>query len=343
MRGRIFFAVVIPASNEEGYIGACLDALLASDAAAGRVGIVVAANGCRDATVAAAMARRPAAEARGWRLVVLDIPEGHKTGAINRADAAIDAGAFDAAPEPAGREAGPETAGPATADPATAGLDTPGPKTAGPETGPETDPEAARGASLETSPAPGLRAYLDADILLDPAMLGQLRAILDRPAPAYASGRLQVAPAQSRATRAYARVWSRLPFMTGGVTGAGFYAVNAAGRRRWGQYPDLIADDIYVRLMFAPSERLGVPAAYSWPMAEGFSRLVRVRRRQNAGVDDIGRRWPELLVNENKSRLGLGGLFGLALRRPADLAVYAAVAAAVRLTRRERQDWSRGR
>ena len=304
--GQEIFAVVIPASNEEGYIGACLDALLAAGAAAGPVGIVVAANGCRDATVAVARARIPAAEARGWRLVVLDIPEGHKPGAINRADAAIDAGALDAAP------------------------------------GSGTDPRTEAGAG-SASPGPGLRAYLDADILLDPAMLGQIRAVLDRPAPAYASGQLQVSPARSRATRAYARVWSRLPFMTSGVTGAGFYAVNAAGRRRWGQYPDLIADDIYVRLMFAPSERLGVPAPYSWPMAEGFSRLVRVRRRQNAGVDDIARRWPELLANEDKPRLGLGGLLGLALRRPADLAVYAAVAAAVRLTRRQRQDWSRGR
>lgn len=284
---RDLLAVIVPASNEEGYLGPCLDALLASDAAAGPLGIVVAANGCRDRTVSVARDRIPAAEARGWRLLVLDIPEGHKTGALNRADAALDEGALGA--------------------------------------------------------APAFRAYLDADILLDPALIGQLRATLTRPEPAYASGRLRVAPARSPATRAYARIWSQLPFMTQGVTGAGFYAVNAAGRRRWGAYPDLIADDIYVRLMFAPQERLGVPAPYFWPMAEGFSRLVRVRRRQNAGVDDLARRWPELLANEDKPPLGLGGLLGLALRHPADLAVYAAVAATVRLTRRRRQDWSRGR
>lgn len=319
------FAVVIPASNEEGYLGACLDALLASDAAAGPVGILVAANGCRDGTVAVARARAAAAAARGWRIVALDIPEGHKTNAINRADAALDAGLFG---DVSGDLSG------------------------------EADGEASRKADREASDAPSgggpgetfkappaFRAYLDADVAVEPALIGQLRAALDRPGPAWAAGRLHVPPARSPVTRAYARVWTRLPFMTHtqGAPGAGFYAVNAAGRTRWGAYPDMIADDLYVRLHFAPAERVAVPAGYSWPMIEGFSPLVRVRRRQNAGVDDLMRRWPELLANEDKPRLDLGGLLGLALRRPADLAVYGAVSATVRLTRTSRQAWDRGR
>ncbi len=286
---RDVFAVIIPASNEEGYLGACLDALLASDAAAGPVGILVAANGCRDGTVAVARARTAAAEARGWRLVALDIAEGHKTNALNRADAALDGGLF---------------------------------------------------GSL-----PAFRAYLDADVIVAPALIGQLRAALDRPGPAWAAGRLEVPRARSRVTRAYARIWTRLPFMTHaqGAPGAGFYGVNAAGRGRWGAYPDMIADDLYVRLHFAPHERFAAPAGYSWPMIEGFSHLVRVRRRQNAGVDDLKRRWPELLANEDKPRLGPLGLLRLALRRPGDLAVYGAVSAAVRATRKSRQSWDRGR
>ena len=283
------FAVVIPASNEEGYLGACLDALLASDAAAGPVGVLVAANGCRDGTVAVARARAAAAEARGWRLVALDLARGHKTNAIKEAVAALDAGIFG----------GP----------------------------------------------PAFRAYLDADVAVEPALIGQLRAALDRPGPAWAAGRLHVPRAHSRVTRAYARIWTRLPFMTHaqGAPGAGFYAVNAAGRGRWGAYPDMIADDLYVRLHFTPRERLAVPAGYAWPMIEGFSQLVRVRRRQNAGVDDLMRRWPELLVNEDKPRLGARGLLGLVLSRPADAAVYGAVSATVRVTRKTRQAWDRGR
>lgn len=295
------FAVVIPASNEEGYLGACLDALLASDAAAGPVGILVAANGCRDGTVTVARARAAAAAARGWRLVALDIARGHKTNALNLADAALD------------------------------GLEEGG---------------AAEGAGKGVfGPPPAFRAYLDADVVVEPALIGQLRAALARPGPAWAAGQLHVPRARSPVTRAYARIWTRLPFMTHaqGAPGAGFYAVNAAGRGRWGAYPDMIADDLYVRLHFAPRERLAVPAGYAWPMIEGFSQLVRVRRRQNAGVDDLMRRWPELLANEDKPRLGARGLLGLVLSRPADAAVYGAVSATVRVTRKTRQAWDRGR
>lgn len=287
-KAEALLAVVIPASNEAGHIGACLDALLASDAAAGRVGVIVAANGCRDATAALARTRTHRAAARGWVLLVLDIDRGSKPHALNVAEEALDRGCFGAAPD--------------------------------------------------------VRIYLDADVEADPALVGQLRAALDRPTPAYAAGTLQVAPARSRASRAYARIWTRLPFMrAGGVPGAGLFAVNAAGRARWGVFPDIISDDTYVRLMFSPDERIGVPAPYLWPVAEGFARLVRVRRRQDAGVADIARRWPGLLANEAKPALGLRGLLGLILRHPADFAVYAAVAAAVRLAPRPRQGWSRGR
>lgn len=278
-------AVVIPASNEAAWIGGCLDALLASDRTAGPVVILVAANGCRDETAATARARTAAATARGWRLVVLDIAEGGKPLALNRADAVL----------------------------------------------------------AQAGDGPAFRVYLDADVAVEPALLGQLRRALDRAEPAYASGTLAVAPSRSWATRAYARVWTQLPFMREGVPGAGLFAVNAAGRARWGPFPDVISDDTYVRVLFRADERIGVPALYSWPMAEGFRRLVRVRRRQNAGVEEIARRWPDLMANEGKTPLGSGRLVGLAVRRPIDLAVYAAVAAAVRLTRRSRQDWSRGR
>lgn len=274
--------IAIPASDEAGWIGGCLDALLASDAAAGPVRIVVAANGCRDATAAVARARAAAAAARGWRLEVLEIAEGGKPGALNEADAAL-------------------------------------------------------------GPARGPRAYLDADIRVAPALLGELRAALDRPEPAWASGRLEVAPAASALTRAYARIWTRLPFMTEGVPGAGLFAVNPAGRARWDRFPEIISDDTYVRLLFSPAERHGVAARYSWPMAEGFARLVRVRRRQDAGVAEIRARYPALLANEAKPRPGAGRLARLALADPAGAAVYAAIALAVRLPRPGRQRWSRGR
>ena len=77
-------SVIIPARNEEGYIGACLDALLASQGPDG-VEVIVAANGCTDATVAVAESRRPTARGRGWTLEVIDQKKGGKASALNSA------------------------------------------------------------------------------------------------------------------------------------------------------------------------------------------------------------------------------------------------------------------
>ncbi|WP_134726289.1 glycosyltransferase [Paracoccus luteus] len=186
------------------------------------------------------------------------------------------------------------------------------------------------------------RVYLDADITLGPGLLAGLAAALDRPQAAYASGRLVVAPARTAATRAYARFWSRLPFVAQGVPGAGLFAVNAAGRARWGGFPGIISDDTFVRLHFSPDERILVDAPYLWPAVEGLGRLVVVRRRQNAGVDEIARLYPALAGGTTEARPSRATILGLALSDPAGFATYAAVALAVRL-KRQGSGWTRGR
>lgn len=197
--------------------------------------------------------------------------------------------------------------------------------------------EAALAGRLRAAP----RVYLDADVRCDAALMGQLRAALDTAAPRYATGTLAIAPARSAATRAYARVWARTPFVRGGAVGAGLFAVNAAGRARWGDFPDIISDDTFVRLNFAPHERVEVPARYHWPMVEGLGALVRVRRRQDTGVRQIAARWPGLMGNEGKGRWPRADLARLALADPLGVAAYGWVHLATRLRRSDA--WSRGR
>lgn len=186
------------------------------------------------------------------------------------------------------------------------------------------------------------RVYLDADVTVAPDLLAQVAQVLDVPAPRYASGRVEIA-ADTPVSRAYARIWRQVPFMRDVVPGCGLFAVNVAGRARWGDFPQIISDDIYVRLQFAPQERRGVPAPYRWPIAEGWRNLIKVRRRQNAGVDEIAALYPALLSNEDKPPFPVGAKLRLALGNPLSFAVYSAVALAVRLTPRPEQDWSRGR
>ena len=187
-----------------------------------------------------------------------------------------------------------------------------------------------------------VRVYLDADVTVTPDLLGQLVAALDAAAPRYASGAVHIA-ATTPISRAYARIWRRVPFMRDVVPGCGLFAVNAAGRARWGSFPRIIADDVFVRLHFDPKERVGVPSSYRWPIAEGWRNLVRVRRRQNAGVDEIAARYPDLIRNEDKPDFRAAEKLGIGLRDPLGFLIYAGVALAVKLTPRSNQDWSRGR
>jgi glycosyltransferase involved in cell wall biosynthesis len=184
--------------------------------------------------------------------------------------------------------------------------------------------------------------YLDADVLCDPALLGQIRGALNPVDPLYATGTLQVARAKTWVTRRYADLWTRLPFVKGGAVGAGLFAVNRAGRARWGPFPEIISDDTFVRLQFNARERVEVPARYHWPMVEGFSNLVRVRRRQDAGVDEIYRLYPDLRENEEKQPLRSSDLLALAARVPVGFVIYMLVHVARRL-RAPTKDWTRGR
>jgi glycosyltransferase involved in cell wall biosynthesis len=271
-------SVIIPASNEEGYIADCLTALFASTPLPGAVEAVVVANGCRDATADRARSMMAAAQAAGWGLVVLDLAQGGKPNALNHGD------------------------------------------------------RAARG---------DLRAYLDADVIVSPALMAQIAQALAGDAALYVTGTAHIPRARSAVTRAYARLWQRLPFARSPAPGYGLFAVNQAGRARWGAFPAIISDDTFVRLQFTPDERVQVPAPYDWPMIEGFAALTRVRRRQDAGVAEIDRLYPGLLAREAKAPLGLGGVARLAITDPVGFAIYATVSVAVRLKRGG--GWTRGR
>lgn len=187
-----------------------------------------------------------------------------------------------------------------------------------------------------------LRLYLDADIVCDADLLGQLRMALGKVEAIYATGRLRIPPPRSWVSRQYGRFWMRLPFVQGGSVGAGLFAVNAAGRARWGPFPAVISDDSFARLQFAPSERVEVPAGYEWPVIEGLQGLIRVRRRQDAGMRQLFRLYPQLAVNEGKKRVEAADMAQLALRDPVGLAVYATILLLAR-SQPASAEWSRGR
>ena len=142
---------------------------------------------------------------------------------------------------------------------------------------------------------------------------------------------------------AYAKFYGLVPFMRRGVPGCGFFAVNTAGRAKWGAFPDIISDDTFVRLSFAPEERHAVDAPYNWPVVEGFFNLVKVRRRQDVGVREVAEKFPQLQPNDDKVRFTVMEIIRAAMRHPVGFLCYGAVALAVRMGGDDEQTWSRGR
>ena len=186
--------------------------------------------------------------------------------------------------------------------------------------------------------------YVDADVTVSPALIGQITAALDVEAPRYASGRPHVTvPGGDPLTKAYTRFWVGIPFMTEGIPGFGVFAMNRAGRARWGAWPDIISDDTFARLSFRPEERISVPATFDWPMIEGFRQLVQVRRRQNVGVAEIAEGYPALMANED-DHARAEPTWRRAFRDPLAFAAFALVRLTVRLPIfRSKTRWTRGR
>ena len=93
-------------------------------------------------------------------------------------------------------------------------------------------------------------AYLDADVIVSPRLCAELVHALDGNAAAYASGRVVIPIPETGISRAYAKFYCQVPFFHHGVPGCGLFAMNSAGRARWGEWPEIISDDTFARLNF---------------------------------------------------------------------------------------------
>lgn len=190
---------------------------------------------------------------------------------------------------------------------------------------------------------PGSRAYLDADVIISPTLMQHISNILEGESPIYSSGIVEIPQPRSFISRAYARIYAQVPFMVTGVPGCGLFAVNAAGRACWGAFPDIISDDTFVRLCFAPSQRISAAVTYLWPVVEGTRALLRVRRRQDAGVRELYTRNPEMFDNDDTRPSRIAVLLRLSLHDPIGVVIYAGINLLARLTSQRNTGWSRGR
>ena len=191
-------------------------------------------------------------------------------------------------------------------------------------------PVASKSAALRAGDAAARafpRFYVDADVTFALPSVRAVARALAVDAPRIASPRMRVDCSHSVwLVRAYYEIWTRLPYHRDGLIGSGVYAVSEMGRRRFDSFPEVISDDGWIRLQFAPEERVSVAdAEFAIVAPRTLRALLRVKLRSQKGAIQLSRRFPDLRRNERRD---YGGALGAILRQPAlwsAAAVYAGV------------------
>jgi glycosyltransferase involved in cell wall biosynthesis len=186
------------------------------------------------------------------------------------------------------------------------------------------------------------RFYLDADVVFETPAIRKICEVLKRPGILAAAPMTRVnCTGRSWAVRAYYEVWLRLPYCRSGMIGSGVYALSGEGRRRFAQFPNITADDAFVRLHFRPEERVTVSdCTFTITPPKTLSGIIDIKTRSHFGNEELKRLYPHLWENEEVRHKG--ALLRLALnplRWPA-IGVYLYVKVTTRW--RVRQRFRRG-
>jgi len=156
-------------------------------------------------------------------------------------------------------------------------------------------PEAGKAPALNAGDALARRfprIYLDADIVISADGARALRDAVTDPAAApvlAATARRELDLSRSPLlVRAYYAISSRLPAFQNALFGRGVIALSAEGRARFGRFPDVVADDLFLDSLFSAAEKREVGSVSSRVAVPRRTsalvrRLVRVRRG-NAGL-----------------------------------------------------------
>ena len=144
------------------------------------------------------------------------------------------------------------------------------------------------------------RLYLDADIRIKGRAVRQIAKTMEE------GKYLAAAPAMhmdlSRANwfvRGYYRVWTKLPYTQEGFMGVGAYMLSEAGRRRFDRFPDIIADDGYIRVLFERFERVvGLECVSVVAAPATLRELIKIKTRSRLGLYQLRREFPALFARE---------------------------------------------
>jgi glycosyltransferase involved in cell wall biosynthesis len=90
--------------------------------------------------------------------------------------------------------------------------------------------------------------------------------------------------------RQYYNVWLKLPYVKDGVIATCSFVVSEQGRKRFGQFPDVISDDGYIRCQFERAEIGNIPGAEIRIMApRDVVSLIKIKTRARLGNMQLNR------------------------------------------------------
>lgn len=147
------------------------------------------------------------------------------------------------------------------------------------------------------------RIYIDADILISLSAIRKLAECLEEgqviaaaPMPSFELSHC------SWSVRAFYNIRCRLPSHVEGIGGSGVYALSQAGRRRFDKFPDLVADDTFVRVQFRPEERTTLTSVSSIVFVPRvLKNLISIEARADYGTLQLKCRHPDLWANKGLS------------------------------------------
>ena len=180
------------------------------------------------------------------------------------------------------------------------------------------------------------RAYLDADVEISSASLRAVVRSLEVDGVECAAPRMTlVVGDRPWFVRAFYRAFGRLPYLGDGLVGHGIYVVSEEGRRRFDSFPDITADDLFIRNLFAEEERSSVEGAtFVVHPPRTLSGLLAIRQRAYRGNEEYHRRG---FTSRAAPTLDPGRNVRALLRHPFDTTVFVAINTIARLQLRLRR------
>jgi len=156
------------------------------------------------------------------------------------------------------------------------------------------------------------RLFLDGDIELAPRSLAALFAATEGSGARVVAARPDFdTDGCSVLVRLYYDAERFNPYhLTGAPNGSGTYCVNAEGRARWAEFPEVLADDGFVERQFSGLERQTVPGARARVrVPRTIAALRRVAARVRLGTAELDR-----IAPLRADQLAAGGTFAAVFR-----------------------------